>query len=71
MEGNYCLPPQGDLPCALISEICVALACRGSFPGNVRVMMDEHSAPRSTGILFGNGMDRHAACRMAWTPPTS
>jgi hypothetical protein len=26
-------------PCALISVVCVALACSGSFPGNVRVMM--------------------------------
>jgi hypothetical protein len=26
-------------PCALISAVCVALACSGSFPGNVRVMM--------------------------------
>jgi hypothetical protein len=30
-----------------------------------------HSAPRSTGVLFGNGLDRHATYRMAWTPPAS
>jgi hypothetical protein len=36
-----------------------------------RTSDDGHSAPHSTGILFGNGLDRHAACRMAWTPPTS
>jgi hypothetical protein len=30
-----------------------------------------HSAPCSMGVLFGNGLDRHAACRMAWTPPAS
>jgi hypothetical protein len=32
---------------------------------------DGHSAPRSTGVLFDNGLDRHAARRMAWTPPAS
>jgi hypothetical protein len=32
---------------------------------------DGHSAPRSTGVLFGNELDRHAACRMAWTPLAS
>jgi hypothetical protein len=32
---------------------------------------DGHSTPCSTGVLFGNGLDRHAACRMAWTPPAS
>jgi hypothetical protein len=32
---------------------------------------DGHSAPRSTGVLFDNGLDRHAACRMVWTPPAS
>jgi hypothetical protein len=26
---------------------------------------DGHSASCSTGVLFGNGLDRHAACRMA------
>jgi hypothetical protein len=52
--------PQYNLPCALISAICIALACRGSFPGNVLVMMDEHSAPRSTDVLFGIGQ----ACRL-------
>jgi hypothetical protein len=36
-----------------------------------RTIDDGHSAPRSTGALFGNGLDRHAACRMAWTPPAS
>jgi hypothetical protein len=30
-----------------------------------------HSAPCSTGVLFGNGLDMHAACRTAWTPPAS
>jgi hypothetical protein len=30
-----------------------------------------HSAPCSMGVLFGNGLDRHAACRTAWTPPAS
>jgi hypothetical protein len=32
---------------------------------------DEHSALRSTGVLPANGMDRHAACGMAWTPLAS
>jgi hypothetical protein len=36
-----------------------------------RISDDGHSAPRSTGILFANGMDRHAACRMAWLPSVS
>jgi hypothetical protein len=44
----------------MISAICAALACRGSFPGNIRVMMDEHIVPRSTGVLFGVGQ----ACRL-------
>jgi hypothetical protein len=63
--------PQCNLPCTLISAICVALACMGSFPGNVRVMMDGHGAPRSTGVLFGNGQARHlqdgldAACQLS------
>jgi hypothetical protein len=34
--------------CALTSVICVVLACRGSFPGNVYVMMDTmHLAARA------------------------
>jgi hypothetical protein len=32
---------------------------------------DGHSAPCSMGVLFGNELDRHAACRMVWTPPAS
>jgi hypothetical protein len=32
---------------------------------------DEHSVFRSTGVLPATGMDRHAACRMAWSPPVS
>jgi hypothetical protein len=45
-----------------------------SVPGKLpwqRISDDGHSAPRSTGALFDNGLDRHAACRMAWTPPAS
>jgi hypothetical protein len=26
---------------------------------------------RSIGVLPTNGIDRHAACRMAWSPPAS
>jgi hypothetical protein len=36
-----------------------------------RTRDDEHSALRSTGALPANGMDRHAACGTAWSPPTS
>jgi hypothetical protein len=36
-----------------------------------RTSDDEHSALRSTGVLSANGMDRHAACRMAWSPSVS
>jgi hypothetical protein len=36
-----------------------------------RTSDDEHSALRSTGVLLANGMDRHAACGTAWTPPAS
>jgi hypothetical protein len=31
----------------------------------------EHSALRSTSVLAANGMDKHAACGTAWSPPTS
>jgi hypothetical protein len=63
--------PVGAISLCLISAIYVVLTCRGSFPDNVRVTMDGHSVLRSTGVLFGNGMDRHAACKLAWTPPAS
>jgi hypothetical protein len=36
-----------------------------------RTSDDEHSALRSTGVLPANRMDRHAACRMSWSPPVS
>jgi hypothetical protein len=36
-----------------------------------RTSDDEHSVCRSTGVLSANGMDRHAARRMAWSPPVS
>jgi hypothetical protein len=32
---------------------------------------DGHHAPCSTGVLFGDGLDGHAAYWMAWTPPAS
>jgi hypothetical protein len=41
------------------------------FLGNARVMMHEYSVRRSMGVLPANGMDRHVACRMAWSPPAS
>jgi hypothetical protein len=37
----------------------------------LRICDGGHSASRSTGLLFVNGLDRHAACRMAWTPPAN
>jgi hypothetical protein len=43
---------------------------QGKLPWQ-HISNDGHSAPCSTGVLFGNGLDRHAACRMAWTPPAS
>jgi hypothetical protein len=43
---------------------------QGKLPWQ-RISDDGHSAPCSTGVLCGNGLDRHAACRMAWTPPAS
>jgi hypothetical protein len=36
-----------------------------------RTSDDAHSALRSTGVLPTNGMDRHAACGMAWSPLAS
>jgi hypothetical protein len=36
-----------------------------------RTSDDEHNVCRSTGILPATGMDRHTACRMAWSPPVS
>jgi hypothetical protein len=36
-----------------------------------RTSDDGYSAPCSTGALFGNGLDKHAACRMAWTLPAN
>ena len=36
-----------------------------------RTSDDEHNALHSTGVLPANGMDRHAACGMAWSPPIS
>jgi hypothetical protein len=34
-----------------------------------RTSDDEDSALCSTGILPANGMDRHATCETAWSPP--
>jgi hypothetical protein len=36
-----------------------------------RIRDGEHSAPRSTGTLFDNGLDRCAVCGMALAPPAS
>jgi hypothetical protein len=40
-------------------------------PDTSRTRDDEHSAPRSTGVLFDNGLDRCAVCRMALALPAS
>jgi hypothetical protein len=37
----------------------------------LRTSDDEHSVCRSTGVLSATGVDGHAACKMAWTPPVS
>jgi hypothetical protein len=47
-----------------------SIGVQGKLPWQ-RICDDGHSAPRSTGVLFVNGLDRHAAYRMAWTPPAS
>jgi hypothetical protein len=47
-----------------------SIGVQGKLPWQ-RICDDGHSAPRSTGVLFVNGLDRHTACRMAWTPPAS
>jgi hypothetical protein len=44
------------------------IGVQGKLPWQ-RISDDGHSATCSTGVLFGNGLDRHAACRMAWMPP--
>jgi hypothetical protein len=36
-----------------------------------RTSDDEHNALRSSGVLLANGMDRHAACKMVWSPSVS
>jgi hypothetical protein len=36
-----------------------------------RTSDDEHSALCSTSVLPTNGMDRHAACGVVWSPPAS
>jgi hypothetical protein len=46
------------------------IGVQGKLPWE-RISDDGHSAPCSTGVLFDNGLDRHTACRMAWTPPAS
>jgi hypothetical protein len=40
-------------------------------PPWLRTSEDEHSVCRGTVVLPVTGMDKHASCRMAWTPPVS
>jgi hypothetical protein len=47
-----------------------SVGVQGKFPWQ-HISDDGHNAPCSTGVLFDNGLDRHAACRMAWTSPAS
>jgi hypothetical protein len=41
-----------------------SLGVQGKLPWQ-RISDDGHNAPNSTGVPFGNGLDRHAACRTA------
>jgi hypothetical protein len=52
-----------------IRDLC-GIGVQGKLPWQC-ISDDGHSAPCSTGVLFGNGLDRHATCRMASTPPAS
>jgi hypothetical protein len=57
----------------MIFAICVALACRGSFPGNVRVVVDGHSCTLQRGrtVWQWDGQTRRvqdgldAACQLS------
>jgi hypothetical protein len=42
------------------------IGVQGKLPWQ-HIRDDGHSAPCSTGVLFGSRLDRHAACRTAWT----
>jgi hypothetical protein len=46
------------------------IGVHGKFPWQC-ISDDGHSVPCSTGVLFGNELDKHAACSMAWTLPAS
>jgi hypothetical protein len=41
-----------------------SISVQGKFPWQ-HISDDGHNAPHSMGILFDNGLDRHAAYRMA------
>jgi hypothetical protein len=47
-----------------------SIGVQGKLPWQ-RISDDGHSAPRSTDVLFDNGLNRHAACRMACMPLAS
>jgi hypothetical protein len=55
--------------CPDISGLC-SIGVQRKLPWQ-RTGDDEHSAHRSTGVLPASGMDRHAACGTAWSPPAS
>jgi hypothetical protein len=40
------------------------IGVHGKLPWQ-RISDDGHSAPCSMGVLFGNGLDRHAACQLS------
>jgi hypothetical protein len=50
-----------------IHDLC-GIGVQGKLPWQ-HISDDGHIAICSTGVLFGNGLDWHGACRMAWTPP--
>jgi hypothetical protein len=52
-----------------IHDLC-GIGVQGKLPWQ-RISDDGHNAPCSTGVLFGNGLDTHAACTMAWTLPAN
>jgi hypothetical protein len=39
-----------------------SIGVQGKLPWQ-RISDDGHNAPRSTGVLFDNGLNRHAACQ--------
>jgi hypothetical protein len=53
----------------IMSVVHIVLICLAA--SSVRASHDECNACGSMGVLPANGMDRHAACKMAWSLPVS